>query len=229
MFDRLKTAAAALSLGCALAVAGITPAQAGVVAESATHTDDDAGDYSIYEGRYLGFGFTLDQTTNITAIGGEFDNIAGNIFGTIVKLPSADGLPSFAPTDLAANSLGHVVFTGSGSGVDRSAALSLTLAAGTYAVIFGGNSQFAGADGTGGLTADNNVVGSPNLFQYLDVVYGDSWTHDSLYDGLRLYVEGTPVGAVPEPATWAMMILGLGAIGGTLRRRNARGHAAAQA
>ncbi len=26
-------------------------------------------------------------------------------------------------------------------------------------------------------------------------------------------------GAVPEPATWAMMIVGFGAIGGTLRRR----------
>jgi len=33
--------------------------------------------------------------------------------------------------------------------------------------------------------------------------------------------------AVPEPATWAMMIAGLGMIGGVLRRRNAMGVAAA--
>ncbi|QDZ09176.1 PEP-CTERM sorting domain-containing protein [Sphingomonas panacisoli] len=30
----------------------------------------------------------------------------------------------------------------------------------------------------------------------------------------------TTGGAVPEPATWAMMLLGFGAIGGTLRRRS---------
>jgi hypothetical protein len=33
------------------------------------------------------------------------------------------------------------------------------------------------------------------------------------------YVTATAVAGVPEPATWAMMLIGLGAIGGTLRRR----------
>jgi hypothetical protein len=38
--------------------------------------------------------------------------------------------------------------------------------------------------------------------------------------GVSLYSTGLPpVGVVPEPATWAMMILGFGLIGGTLRRR----------
>ncbi|MBI1200442.1 MAG: PEP-CTERM sorting domain-containing protein [Phenylobacterium sp.] len=31
----------------------------------------------------------------------------------------------------------------------------------------------------------------------------------------------TDTGAVPEPATWAVMILGFGLAGGTLRRRRA--------
>ena len=34
--------------------------------------------------------------------------------------------------------------------------------------------------------------------------------------------EGTPVGAVPEPATWAMMMLGFGAMGASLRRGRRR-------
>lgn len=34
--------------------------------------------------------------------------------------------------------------------------------------------------------------------------------------------EGTPVGAVPEPATWAMMLLGFGAMGASLRRSRRR-------
>ena len=33
------------------------------------------------------------------------------------------------------------------------------------------------------------------------------------------YVDGVAVAAVPEPATWAMMIIGFGAIGGAMRRR----------
>ncbi len=35
----------------------------------------------------------------------------------------------------------------------------------------------------------------------------------------NLVVTGTPVAGVPEPATWAMMILGFGAAGSVLRRR----------
>jgi hypothetical protein len=222
MIDRLKTVLASAALGIAAATALTAPAQAGVLAESAPHTDQDPGDYPLYDQRYFGFGFTLDKATTITAIGGEFDNISGNIFGAIVALPSAGAVPTFAPSQLAANALGHVVFTGTGSATDQTAPLSLTLAAGNYAVIFGGDSQFAGADGTAGLTADNDGDGTANLFQYFGLVYGDSWTHDSIYDGLRLYVQGSPVGAVPEPGTWAMMILGLGVVGGALRRRGSR-------
>jgi hypothetical protein len=222
MFNRIKTAVAALSFGIAAATAFAAPAQAALVYESATHTDDDAGDYSIYNTRWFGAGFTLTETTTITAIGGEFDYISGNIFGAIVALDSAGGLPSFNPSDLAANTLAYAVFTGSGTATDLTAPLSVTLAAGNYALIFGGQGPFEGATGVGGMTEDNDLVGSPNLFQYFDGVYGDTWTHRSIYDGLRFYVEGTPAGAVPETSTWAMMILGLGMVGYAMRRRTTR-------
>lgn len=51
---------------------------------------------------------------------------------------------------------------------------------------------------------------------------------DDLFDyGDTLTVCGAPTGGVPEPATWAMMLLGLGGLGAALRMR--RGIAAASA
>ena len=43
-------------------------------------------------------------------------------------------------------------------------------------------------------------------------------------DGVDLlnYTGGVAIAAVPEPATWAMMIVGFGAIGSSLRRANRR-------
>jgi hypothetical protein len=219
MPNPLKLALATMSLGIAALTTATAPAHAATIFETATHTNDDSGDYSIYDQRYFGAGFTLSQATTITAIGGEFDDIAGNIFGAIVALPSAGDLPSFAPSTLAANSLAHVVFTGAGNATDQTAPLSITLNAGNYAVIFGGDSQFAGADGTAGMTVDNDLIGSPNIFQYFGLVYGDTWTRNSVYDGLRFYVEGEPATA-PEPSSWVMMIAGFGTIGFALRRRN---------
>lgn len=65
-----------------------------------------------------------------------------------------------------------------------------------------------------------NGVGSPGkgtAFYKLDASNVDKLTlaYNASSDAV-LY----STGAVPEPATWGMMILGLGAIGGVMRRRN---------
>ena len=61
--------------------------------------------------RYFGVAFTLDKTTKITGIGGQFGGFpSGEIFGAIVSLPSATSLPDFTPSTIEANSLAHVVF-----------------------------------------------------------------------------------------------------------------------
>ncbi|MEW5686069.1 MAG: PEPxxWA-CTERM sorting domain-containing protein [Pseudomonadota bacterium] len=42
----------------------------------------------------------------------------------------------------------------------------------------------------------------------------------AFFDNVRLDASAINAGAVPEPATWAMMILGFGGMGAVLRRRN---------
>ncbi len=44
---------------------------------------------------------------------------------------------------------------------------------------------------------------------------------DPLVVNYRLTVTDVTAGAVPEPATWAMLIAGFGVIGGAMRRRRA--------
>ncbi len=66
----------------------------------------------------------------------------------------------------------------------------------------------------GGLNATGSTNG--NVILRIDLLQGGY----AVLDNLRVVasnVEGD-VGAVPEPATWAMMLLGFGAIGATLRR-----------
>ncbi len=54
-----------------------------------------------------------------------------------------------------------------------------------------------------------------------------NWTFNNNYNPITTTPTGTipagsPSGAVPEPATWAMMIAGFGAVGGATRRRRGR-------
>lgn len=63
-----------------------------------------------------------------------------------------------------------------------------------------------------------NDVGSADFFQDLGVASSDWLAADG--QGVRLFVDGT-VSAVPEPSTWAMMILGFCGVGFlAYRRRN---------
>jgi hypothetical protein len=52
-------------------------------------------------------------------------------------------------------------------------------------------------------------------------LYTGQYVYTVPNDNITLNIARAPVvdGAVPEPATWAMMILGFGLVGGALRRR----------
>ena len=91
-------------------------------------------------------------------------------------------------------------------------------------VTISGSAQalMVGADQTSVMMAYQNIGGG-SIFLITDQNVWDNaaslWpNHDNevMFDNL---VAATTGGGVPEPATWALMILGFGAVGGALRRR----------
>jgi hypothetical protein len=85
-------------------------------------------------------------------------------------------------------------------------------AANGQADAFSGSFELTFAGGTSSISLNNFVDRYASLSQLAGSPSG----------------EGTPVGGVPELATWAMMLLGFGAIGMTMRRSRRRNPALAQ-
>lgn len=216
---RRRSAAVAIALiGASLS----SVAKAGTVYQSAAYTGADTGEYILTSNDLIGAAFTLTQKTTITAIGAQFGGFpSGQIFGAIVPVSSSTLLPTFTSSDIEANSLAHVVFSvPAKTAIDLTEALSVTLNAGTYGVVFG--SGAFGANGYAGLGFLNDPVGSPSLFRSF---FSKDW--EAFGDtGVRLFVEGDAVGAVPEPTTWAMMVIGFAGLGAITRYRRRSSKAA---
>jgi hypothetical protein len=97
--------------------------------------------------------------------------------------------------------------------------------------ISGGIGPFAGPRLFFGFTADPGVITSqstipaapfhPSAFELMFVSYMDKT------GSYWLEIDGLAVSAVPEPSTWAMMILGFAAVGFVAYRRNKKQVAAA--
>jgi hypothetical protein len=213
----LKIGAAAAACFISLAaIAAPDQATAGIIFSTADYTGIDTGEYVVSDDRYFGVGFTLDATTQIRGIGGQFGGFpSGTIFGAIVPLPTATSLPSFTPSEIEADSLAHVVFSAPSATTDLTVPLSITLNAGSYGLVFG--SGAFGADGAGGLGDGNNSTGSPAFFTYLSFdLDGNSWETASM-DGARFTITGAP-----EASTWMMMtagFVGLGLLGHRASRK----------
>lgn len=89
----------------------------------------------------------------------------------------------------------------------------------------GGAAATVGQDGFGIFLGPNAVSGGTHSVFYLG--YDDQINNvDDNHDDMIIRVA---VGPVPEPGTWAMMLLGFGAIGFAMRRRPSRSFRLAQA
>ena len=114
------------------------------------------------------------------------------------------------------NTSGHAFSTLTITGGDAGSSFSGSLAAGATADFYLGDneSNYAGSQGTALVTA---IIGSRTYSGSFTDVLGDP----------DYQVGPTPIGtlsgAVPEPASWAMMLTGFGLLGTALRRsrRNA--------
>ncbi|HEY4124568.1 MAG TPA: PEP-CTERM sorting domain-containing protein [Rhizomicrobium sp.] len=189
----------------AMALAAPFAAHAGSIVETAVLTDD-SGDYNVLPGdfaRLFGTTFTLTQKTELTSVGFGYGRFAGgSVYAAIVPVDPTTGFPLANASDIEAAALGHAVinapFVTDASQIgDATAALSLMLDPGTYAVVFG-----AGLYGTtGSAFSEGNSLGQDIFSSFA----GSDWA-DFGGDDVRLLLNGD---AVPEPMTLALMLAGL--------------------
>jgi hypothetical protein len=110
---------------------------------------------------------------------------------------------------------------------------TLSRSANTLSIVLGRDDILPSYDLTLSITGSGNVFGSSNLtapFSYADPAgIGTGHYADGEPHGFGMFADLTitsislrAASAAPEPASWAMMIGGLGVIGGALRRRSDR-------
>lgn len=145
---------------------------------------------------------TLNGTSNIDLVGSAYTNsFAGTTSTTLYGLDAfTDALvrstDANAGTYVSTNSSG-VAFGPLGVTFGATDQLGFDISGITNGAFFNLNDGFYSVNLTTGAATRIGTIGAGSLI------------------GLSL----APAGAVPEPATWAMMLLGFGAIGATMRRR----------
>lgn len=157
----------------------------------------------------IGFSFTLDEAKTVNALGYW---AGGNLTGAReVGLWDADGSLLTSTTVSAADTQkGHYFYNGVGS---------LLLSAGSYVI---GGRLDVGDFMPGGLTGITNAQGYSWLAHR--ELAGPALAFPTLSPGgfgdqSVAQVNLSFVSAVPEPATWAMMLIGFGGVGIVIRRR----------
>ena len=184
-------------------LAGIALAGAAVPAGAAT-VIVDAHDNSVVGGVGKATGITLTTGQTLTVVSALTDLWSA---GPLPRWSNANGLTGdlFATgSDESGEASGTLIGQNAGSTTQD----GFTAPFGALVGKIGSTYQLLGANYSGTAWADGELL----LF------YWDSNNVDNS-GTIAADVNGAVDGAVPEPATWAMMILGFGMVGGALRRR----------
>ena len=190
-----------LCVTAAVALATSSPAMAAFVVDTGTPTNVFTN-YFINPGESLGGFFTLGTATTVTAVEGFINGDAGSNIS--VTIYGNGNLPATVNTLYSANFNTVDALLGAWQGVFGQ---SWNLSAGSYWVGFSSN------------RLDGMFASAPNpLSAYARTSQG-AWfpASNDMTLGVRIS-DGAQVVAVPEPATWGMMLLGFGLVGGAMRR-----------
>lgn len=156
-------------------------------------------------------GTTVMGTTNQTSTMVSVNSLNGETLSTT----SSNGQARFSPTDGSLDTARIFLTNG---GTFTSAEFNL------FNALSGTSSVTITVNGTTGATRTFDLSNGENFFGFQatggDTISSISFdTNGSGVADLRQVRLGGITGAVPEPATWAMMLLGFGAIGFASRRQ----------
>lgn len=182
-------------------------------------TDTDGS----WTARYLGSGSAIDlNTVDLATAGTSIDLVD---VGTVTGLSGAKRLrQSGAGTAAAGIYVFTQVFTLSNVGSVQSVALRWLADNQLFAVVVNGAIVFRDAIQINKAPDASiqsravNFAGSP--LETSNTMHWLVWNRQTSNNNVSLAAEGITT-AVPEPGTWLLMILGLGAVGFAMRRRHA--------
>jgi hypothetical protein len=175
---------------------GAVQADAGIILESATlGPTGQNGGISVGNEQYLAARFQVGTAVTVDHIGGHLAEFhPGGLFGAIVQLSGPAALPSFLPSAIASNALASTVFTAPSSSADILVPLSVTLAPGDYALVFGSGAFGASGDG---VMAEGNTDTAQASYIAADL-NNNTWNDAGSHQTTRFVVTGQSI--VPGPA-----------------------------
>lgn len=195
---------AILAVASALALAAATPASAAIIITASPGAVQPSENVLANTSMT---GTTVMGTTNQT---GSAVSIQSN---EALTSTSSNGQSRFSAADGSALDLGTIFLTAGGTftqaefnlfnAASDTSSVAITVNGVTQTFALGNGQNFFGFSATGGDTISSISFN----------------TNGSGVADLRQLRVGGVAAAVPEPATWALMLLGFGAIGASLRRR----------
>ena len=182
-------------------------------------------------------GYTLDDTSFGTGLGVHFDNESNDVLSALGTINQDGSTVLFESTDTFDTDTGGEAFIADGAGANQDPFSDLKLTfekswdrvtfsfdGGTVSnmtLLVNGTTTFTGGAGgncsfcvIGNGQTKFTIDGSTTPITTLAFTF-----NPEIGSGRQFRVEGVVPNPIPEPATWAMMILGFGAIGAILRRR----------